>query len=59
MKKKKSNLPPFLWTYYPQEKSGYLKLKSGAINNTLSLVEGKVFLDRDKNLNVLGVEIIL
>lgn len=47
------------WIYYPQDKSGYLKLKEGVVENTLALVGGKVMLDRNRKGEILGVEILL
>ena len=48
----------YKWTYYPHDKSGYLTLKNGKVDNTLPLVKGHLLLDRDKKGNILGVEFI-
>lgn len=47
------------WKYYPHDKSGYLTLKDGEVDNTLVLVEGHVMLDRNKKGEILGIEILL
>ena len=49
----------YKWTYYPTHKQGYLRLQEGKVDNTLELVDSRVLLDRDKDGNVLGVEILL
>ena len=59
MKRVEGDLFQYNWTYYPLDKIGYLTLKNGKVSDTLPLVEGKVFMDRDDKGNVLGVEIIL
>ena len=47
------------WKYYPHDKSGYLTLKDGKVDNTLVLVEGHIMLDRNRKGEILRVEILL
>lgn len=57
MKEKFTNTK-YRWIYYPKNKAGYLRLKDGEVYNTLPLVEGHLYLDKDKKGNILGVEFI-
>ena len=48
---------PYEWRYDPIEKTGYLKLTDKTIVSTIELTEG-IYLDKDENNEVVGVEII-
>lgn len=47
------------WRYDPEAKAGYFKLSSNPVLHTTILVEGSVMLDKDKDGNVVGIEIVL
>ena len=49
----------YRWDYYPQDKTGYLKLLNLYVDHTLPLVKGKVNLDIGKGGEVIGIEILL
>lgn len=62
IRQKNSQIPPlgkYRFDYFLAEKSGYVYLKNGKIYDTTELVEGKVYLDTNKDGDVLGVEILL
>ena len=56
--KKDDNEKKFEWRYDPLAKAGYLRLTDKKVDFTTELVEGHVMIDRDKDGDVIGVEII-
>jgi uncharacterized protein YuzE len=47
------------WRYDNEAKAGYLRLNEGEVAKTVVLVDGKVMLDKDKDGNLLGIEILV
>lgn len=49
--------PPYVWTYDPIAKAGYLKLSNGAVERTIELIEG-LNLDIEEDGSVHGIEVL-
>jgi len=53
---------PWIWTYYPQEKIGYLAIKgnlgNACVESTTVLLEDRLMLDKGKNGEIIGIEYI-
>lgn len=59
---KESEIPDgsnYRWDYYPQDKTGYLKLLNLHVDHTVPLVRGRVNLNIGKGGEVIGIEILL
>lgn len=57
--KKSKKIGDYKFTYWPGNKVGYLQIKKHDGKSpltTLVLVEGKLFMDRDKKGNIIGIE---
>ena len=51
--------PEYTWEYNPNTKIGYLKLSEAQVATTVTAVEDKIFFDKDKDGNIIGIEILL
>ena len=51
--------PEYTWKYNPDTKVGYLKLSEAQVATTVTAVEDKIFLDKDKDGNIIGIEILI
>lgn len=60
-KKTTKKIGEYQWIYWPLNKVGYLQLKKHDGKTpvtTLVLVEGKLFMDRNKKGEIIGIEFI-